>query len=61
MTIRKRATNRRATTDRTVPNPTATMKTRATALILIQDGNSILVATSPDDIFFRDIESSPAL
>ena len=28
MTIRKRATNRRATTDRTVSNPTATMKTR---------------------------------
>lgn len=31
------------------------------ALILMQDGNSILVATSPDDIFFRDIESSPEL
>lgn len=31
------------------------------ALILIKDGNSILVATSPDDIFFRDIESSPEL
>lgn len=32
-----------------------------TALILMQDGNSILAATSPDDIFFRDTESSPAL
>lgn len=31
------------------------------ALILIQDGNSILVATSPDDIAEEDIESSPAL
>lgn len=31
------------------------------ALILMQDGNSILVATSPDDIAEEDIESSPAL